>query len=192
MRMLAPAALLLLAASSAFAASPKPGDAAPSLAPEDIKGRALTVPAPGHVTLLSFASRSTAEAAGEITRAMRVEHPGLEILAFIDVSGFPGFMHGVVKGRIAERQEAALKATRAAFAKAGKTAPDDLDARIHIIPDFDAKSFETYGASDTRNQAVIVLIGADGRVKAIFAKTPSLAEVRAAVARETGGQPQRP
>ena len=191
MRMLASVALLLLATSAAFAVAPKPGDPAPPLAAEDIKGRALAVPARGHVTLLSFASRSTAEAAGELTRAMRVEHPGLEIASFIDLSSFPGFMHGVVKGQIAERHEAALKTTRAAFAKAGKTAPDDLDARIHIIPDFDAKSCKTYGASDTGNQAVIVLIGADGLVKAIFAKTPSLAEVRATVAKETGGEPPR-
>ena len=191
MRRLAPVALLLLVASSAFAAAPKPGDAAPPLEPEDIKGRALAVPAPGHVMLLSFASRSTAEAAGELTRAVRVEHPELEILSFIDVSGFPGFMHGVIEGQVAKRHEAALEATRAAFARAGKTAPDDLDARIHIIPDFDATSCKTYGASDTGNQAAIVLIGADGLVKAIFAKTPSAAELRAAVAKETGSEAPR-
>jgi hypothetical protein len=52
MGMLAPVALLL-AASSAFAAAPRLGDAAPPLAPEDVKGRALAVPAPGHVMLLA-------------------------------------------------------------------------------------------------------------------------------------------
>ena len=189
MRRFAPIVLLLLVASSVFAAAPKPGDAAPPLAPEDIKGRALAVPAPGHLMLLSFASRSTAEAAGEITRAMRVEHPELEILSFIDLSGFPGFTHGVIRGQVMERHEATLQATRAAFARAGKTAPDDLDARIHIIPDFDATGCKAYGASDTGSQAAIVLIGADGLVKAIFAKTPSPAEVRAALSRETGGEP---
>jgi len=191
MRRFAPIALLLLVASSAFAAAPKPGDAAPPLAPRDIKGRALAVPAPGHLMLLSFASRSTAEAAGKITRAVRVEHPELEILSFIDLSRFPGFTHGVIEGQIMERHEATLNATRAAFARAGKTAPDDLDARIHIIPDFDATSFKAYGASDTGNQAAIALIGADGLVKAIFARTPSLAEVRAAVEEGIGREPPR-
>jgi hypothetical protein len=188
---LAPLVLLLLGASSAFASSPKPGDAAPPLAPEDIKGRALAVPAPGHVVLLSFASPSTGEAVGEIARALRVEHPELEIFSFIDLSGYPGFMHGVARGQIAKRHAGAVEATRAAFTRAGKTAPDDLDARIHIIPDFDAKSCKAYGASSDGNQPMIVLIGANGRIKAIFAKTPSLAEVKAAVARETSTDPPR-
>jgi len=183
--------LLLLTSSSASAAGLKPGDASPPLSPEDVKGRVLAVPAPGHVMLLSFASQSTAEAAGEITRAIRVEYPALEILSFIDLSSLPGFMHEVARGRITERQEGAVKATRVAFAKAGKTAPDDLDARIHVIPDFDAKGCEAFGASDTRDQPVIVLIGTDGLVKAIFPKTPSLAEVEAAVAKETGGESPR-
>lgn len=188
--MLAPVALLLLAASSAFAAPPKPGDVAPPLAPEDIKGRALAVPAPGRVMLLSFASPSSGEAVGEIARALRVEDPELEILSFIDLSGFPGFMHGVVRRRIAKRQAGAVEATRAAFARAGKTAPDDLDARIHIVPDFDATACKAYGASDDGNQPVIVLIGADGRIKAIFAN-PALAEVKAAIANEKGTDPPR-
>jgi hypothetical protein len=188
--MLATVALLLLAASSAFAAPPQPGDLAPPLAPEDIKGRALAVPAPGHVMLLSFASPSAGEAVGEIARALRVEHPELEILSFIDLSGYPGFMHGVVRRRIATRQAGAVEVTKAAFARAGKTAPDDLDARIHIIPDFDAKSCKAYGASDDGNQPLLVLIGADGRIKASFAN-PALAEVQAAIANEKGNDPPR-
>jgi len=191
MRKLALVAWLLLAASPAVAPAPKAGDAAPPLALADIKGRALTVPAPGRVMLLSFASRSTAEAAGELTRAARVEHPELEIVAFIDLSAFPGFMHGVIRGQVADRHESALKATRAAFAKAGETAPDDLDARIHIVPDFDATSCKAYGASDTGKHAAIVVIGADGRIKASFASTPSHAELSAAVAKEIDGEPAR-
>jgi len=190
-RTLAPVAVLLLTASSAFAAALGPGDASPPLAPTDVKGRVLSVPAPGHAMLLSFASRSTAEAVGEIARAIRVEHPGLEILSFIDLSGLPGFMHEIVREQIAERQDGAVKATRAAFARAGKTAPVDLDARIHIIADFDAEGCKTFGASDAGGLPVIVLIGTDGLVKAIFRETSSLAEIESAVAKETGGEPSR-
>ena len=181
--------VLLLLHSAASAAELRPGDASPPLALEDIKGRALAVPSPGHVMLLSFASRSTAEATGEITRAIRVDYPGLEILSFIDLSGLPGFMHAIARERMAARQEGAVKATQAAFAAAGREAPDDLDARIHIIPDFDAKTCEAFGATDAGNQPMIVLIGKDGRVKAIFQQMPSLAEVEAAVANETSSKP---
>ena len=184
-------ALLVFAVTSAFAAEPRAGDAAPVLAVEDVRGRELAAPVPGHVTLLSFASTSTGEAVGEIARALRVEHPELEILSFIDVSGYPGFTRGVVRRQIEKRQAAAVEATRTAFVRAGKTPPDDLDARIHIIPDFDARYFAVYGASGDTNQPRMVLIGGDGRIRATFAKTPLLADVKAAVANETGGDPPR-
>ena len=189
MRMRALAVLLLLAAYPAFAAALEAGDAAPPLAPTDIRGRALAVPTPGRAMLLSFASPSTGEAAGEITRAIRVEHPELEILAFVDLSSFPAVARGFVRGRIEERHAAALAKTKAAFAAAGKTAPADLDARIHIVPDFDADGCKAYGASDGENQPVIVLIGANGRIESIFSKARALGDVKAAVARALGGEP---
>ena len=191
MRLPAFFALLVFAVSSAFAAEPRGGDTAPVLAVQDVRGRALVAPVPGHVTLLSFASTSTGEAVGEIARALRVEHPELEILSFIDVSGYPGFTHGLVRRQIAKRQADAVEATRAAFVRAGKTPPDDLDARIHIIPDFDGRYFASYGASGDVNQPRMVLIGADGRIRATFAKPPLLADVKAAVANEAGGDPPR-
>ena len=191
MRVLTLVALLLLVAASASVAAPGPGDTAISLAPVDIRGRALVVPAPGHVLLLSFASRSTGEAAGQLARAMRVAHPELVILSFIDLSSFPGFMRGFARRQIEKRQESALKATRAAFAEAGKPAPADLDARIHIIPDWDGKSCQTYGAIDTETQPRFVTIGADGRIGAVFAETPSLPELEAALAKALGTTPPR-
>lgn len=190
MRILPPLAVLLVVASAAFAAPPGPGDAAVPLAPEDALGRGLVVPAPGQVTLLSFASPATGEAAGEIARAIRVEHPTLEIFSFIDLSSYSRLVRGFVRREIAKRQAGAVEAARAAFAKAGKTAPPDLAARVHVIPDFDAEGCKAYGVGDTGKQPVMVLIGAEGRVEAIFA-SPSLAEVAAAVAREVVRQPPR-
>lgn len=112
----------------------------------------------------------------------------LEILSFIDLSSFPRLLRGFVRREIVKRQASAVEATRAAFARAGKTAPPDLATRVHVIPDFGAESCRAYGVGDTGKQPVMVLIGADGLVKAIFG-SPSLAEVKAAVAREVGSQP---
>jgi hypothetical protein len=164
----------------------KAGDAAPSLAPKDVKDRALQVPHAGSAMLLSFASKSNGEEAGSITRAIRVLHPDVEVLSFIDLSGFPGFMRGMVKGKILGRQDGAVKEASDAFVKAGKTPPADLDARVHIIPDFDASSCKAYGAADTGHQVEIVVIGADGTVKALFTKTPTIADVSAAVDKALG------
>jgi hypothetical protein len=186
---LAPLACLLLLAAPAAAL--EAGDAAPALAATDVRGRAFAVPARGRVTLLSFASPSTGEAAGEITRAVRVEHPELEIVSFIDLSRFPGFAREFVAGEMEQRHEDAVRKTQAAFARAGKRAPEDLDARIHIVPDFEAKSCERYGASDTGKRPLLVVVGADGRVVAVFAEAPALAGVEAAVAGALGPGPPR-
>jgi hypothetical protein len=188
-RLLAPLASLLLLAAPAAAL--EAGDAAPALAARDVRGRPVAVPAPGRVTLLSFASPSTGEAAGEITRAVRVEHPELEIVSFIDLSGFPGFAHDFVAREMEQRHEDAVRKTQAAFARAGKRAPEDLDARIHIVPDFEAKICDQYGARDPGKRPLLVVIGADGRVAAVFAEAPALAGVEAAVARALGPGPPR-
>lgn len=177
-----------LSAHAALAAAPVAGDAAPAINEHDVKGHAVTVPDTGKVMVLSFASKSTGEKAGDVTREIRVAHPDVVILSFIDLSGFPGFMRGIVKGKVSARQDDAVKEGKDAFKKAGKEAPADLDQRIHLVPDWDAGNCKKYGATDTGNQAVIAVIGADGKVKAIFDKTPSLADVQAAVEKELGAK----
>jgi hypothetical protein len=190
--LLAPvAALVLLAACPPPATALEAGDAAPALAAKDVRGRALAVPASGRVLLLSFASPADGEAVGEITRAIRVEHPELEIVSFIDLSGFPGFARGVVTREIEQRHEQAVRKTRAAFDEAGKRAPEDLDARIHIVPDFDARSCARYGAGDGGQRPVIVVVGANGRVETILAPARALSDVKAAVERALNAHPPR-
>ncbi len=178
----------LLVPPAVFAASPNPGDAAPSFSPTDVKDRTLSLPEAGHVMVLSFASKSTGESAGDLTRAIRVLHPEVRIFSFIDLSDFPGFMQVIVKSWMKARQEGAVKSARAAFIKVGRTPPDDLDSQIHIIPDFDASFCKAYGATDTEHQAHIVVVGADGKVKAVFAKTPSLDDLKAAVEKAVGAK----
>lgn len=176
------ALLALLLAFPARAGSPEPGSPAPLLSVEDVLERTLTAPIPGRVTLLSFASTSQGEAVGEVARALRVAHPELEVVSFIDVSAYPRLARGFVRREMAKRHGRAVADTRAAFVRAGKTPPADLDVRIHIIPDFEAASFARYGAAGDGNHPRLVLVGADGRIAAVFAPSPQLAEVEAAVA----------
>lgn len=169
------------AMAASAATGPAVGDAAPKLDVKDIRDRALAIPEPGRVMVLSFASKSTGEAAGDVTREIRVDYPDAPVLSFIDLSGFPGFLRGMIRKKILARQDGAVKDAKAAFTKAGKTPPTDVDALIHIIPDFDESSCKAYGAMDTGHTAKFVVIGADGRVAAVFEKTPKIDEVRAAV-----------
>lgn len=174
------AAALLLLASGALAAPLAPGERAVPFASTDALGRAFAIPIPGRVTLLSFASPSNGEAMGEIARAIRLEHPDLEIISFIDLSRYPRLAHGFVRREIARRQRRTVEATRAAFLQSGRTPPADLAERVHVIPDFGAESFATYGVGNTAERAVMVLVGADGIVKALL-DAPSLDAVQRAV-----------
>jgi hypothetical protein len=171
----------LLVASVALADGPRPGERAPPLARTDAEGRLFSIPAPGRVTLLSFASPSNGESVGEIARAIRIAHPGTEIVSFIDLSGYPRLAHGLVRREMQRRQRSAVLATQDAFRRVGKTAPPDLAERVHIIPDFEASTFASYGVGDAGTRPVMLLIGADGLVKARF-EPPSRRAVEAAVA----------
>jgi hypothetical protein len=186
MALFPPVAFLLLFASAASAEPPRPGELATRLAPTDSLGRRVPVPVPGRATLISFASPSNGEAVGAIAREIRVEHPELEVVSFIDVSSYPRLAHGWLQRAILKRQAGAVAETHAAFARAGKTAPPDLSERTFVIPDFEADAFARYDATDTDERPLMVLIGADAVVKAVF-EARSLDVVRDAVGRALSG-----
>jgi hypothetical protein len=156
---------------------------APRMSIKDHKERELAVPVPGRITVLSFASRSTADRGSERCRAVRVAHPEIEILEVMDVSSAPGFLAGKVKSKLADRHQTILADTTQAFAAAHKPVPADLDARIHIVADWSGAAFEAYGATGADDHAQIMVIDGDGGVVEFFATTPSDEALAAAVSR---------
>ena len=169
-----------LLALALLAAPPAIGEAAPKVSTADVKGRALAIP-DGRVQVLSFASKSNGEVAGDVTRAVRVRHPDVEVISFVDLSGFPGILHGMIRSKILGRQPKAVSDAADAFTKAGKTPPADLDARIHIVPDFDETPCKAYGANDTGHHYVIAVITSAGTIAAMLPGDPSVDDVDAAV-----------
>jgi hypothetical protein len=149
MALVPPIAALLLLAAAAAAGPPDPGQRARALRATDVLGREITVPIPGRLTLLAFASFSNGEAVGAISRELRVDHPEIENLSFLDLSGVPRVARGLMRQAIVMRQAGAVKETREAFVRAGKVPPTDLDERAYVIPDFEAEHFATYGVLDT-------------------------------------------
>ena len=183
------AAALLLVAPAALAAAPAVGDSAPPISVKDIKGRAVTVPLPGTVSIVSFASKATGEKGGDLTRAVRLDHPDLNFVSIVDVSGYPGILHGIVKSKLSSRHDDGVKEDAAAFTKAGKPVPAKLDEQLHLVPDWDAKACKAYGATDTGKQAAIAVIGADGKIAALFLQTPKVDDVKAAVEKALAAAP---
>lgn len=168
-----------------LAGTPAVGDAAPKLAVADVKGRAITIP-DGRVQVLSFASKSNGEVAGDVTRELRVRHPDVEVVSFVDLSGFPGILHGIIRSKILGRQPKAVRDAADAFTKAGKTPPADLDARIHIVPDFDEAPCKAYGANDTGHHYVLAVLTSAGTIAAMLPGDPTVDALDAAVTKVLG------
>lgn len=170
---------------SAAAAGSAAGAPARTLAPrmtiKDHRDREVTVPVAGQVTVLSFASRSTADRGSERARAIRVAHPEVAILEVMDLSSAPGFLAGKVKSKLAERHQKILADTQQAFTTAGRPVPADLEERIHIVPDWSAAAFKAYGATNADDEVQVAVIGRDGVVASFFDKTPTIGELDAAV-----------
>jgi len=156
---------------------------APRMAVKDHKARELELPVRGRVTVLSFASRSTADRGSERCREVRVAHPDVELVEFMNTSGVPGFVASKVKSKLADRHESIASATTKAFAAANKTPPADLDERIHIVPDWSGDAFKAYGATNTDNEVQIAVIDGGGAIVSFFTSTPTAEELNAAVAR---------
>ena len=182
MALVPPIAALLLLAAAAAAGPPDPGQRARALRATDALGREIAVPIPGRLTLLAFASYSNGEAVGAISRELRVDHPEIENLSFLDLSGVPRVARGLMRQAIVMRQAGAVEEMREAFARAGKVPPNDLDERAYVIPDFEAEHFAAYGVLDTDTRPRMLLIGPDGVVKAVF-EAHSLEAARSAVDR---------
>jgi hypothetical protein len=182
MALVPPIAALLLLAAAAAAGPPDPGQRARALRATDVRGREIAVPIPGRLTLLAFASFSNGEAVGAISRELRVDHPEIENLSFLDLSGVPRVARGLMRQAIVMRQAGAVEEMRKAFVRAGKVPPTDLHERAYVIPDFEAEHFAAYGVLDTDTRPRMMLIGADGVVKAVF-EAHSLEAARSAVDR---------
>ena len=158
---------------------------APRMSIKDHRGQALDVPVPGRITVLSFASKSTADQASARCRAVRVAHPEVEIVEIMDVSSVPGFMAGKVEGKLAERHRTIVADTRTAFADAQKAPPDDLEARIHIVADWSADAFRAYGATNADDAVQIAVIDGDGGLVSFFNATPTDVDLDEAITRAT-------
>jgi hypothetical protein len=166
---------------------------APRMTVKDHKERELELPVQGRVTVLSFASRSTADRASERCREVRVTHPDVAIIELMNASSVPGFLAGKVKGKLADRHEAILADSTQAFAAAHKSSPADLNDRIHIVADWTGAAFKAYGATNTDAEVQLAVIDSEGRIVSFFTATPSAADVAAAIVRASspGGQQLR-
>lgn len=177
-------------AATTTAASPQ-RRSAPRMSVKDHKDRDLELPVPGRVTVLSFASRQTADRGSERCREVRVAHPDIEIVELMNVSSAPSFMANKVKGKLAERHDTIVADTTRAFSAAQKAAPANLEARIHIIADWNGDAFKAYGATNTEAELQMAVIDGDGGIVEFFATTPMAADLSAAVVRaNTAGTPR--
>jgi hypothetical protein len=183
-----PGAAVKIHAAGTPATIPTHRPLAPRMSARDHKNRELELPVPGRVTVLSFASHQTADRGSERCRAVRVTHPDVEVIEVMNVSMAPAFLASKVKGKLAERHETIMADTTRAFADAHEPAPADLDARIHIIPDWTGDAFRAFGATNTDREVEIAVIDGEGGLVEFFTTTPTAAALDAAVERASASR----
>lgn len=121
-------------------------------------GRKVDLRNIGTPAILVFHGQDTADAALEVNKAVRREHPGADevfIASIIDLRSFPGMFHGMVKPEL----------EKAYFNAAGKL-PEGADPAdlVVILPDWDGAVHDTADVKNSTRQAVIVVADAQGRV----------------------------
>lgn len=112
----------------------------------------------GIPSILIFHGQDTADAALEVNKAVRREHPSADdvfIASVIDLRSFPSMFHGMV--------EPALE--KAYFNAAGKV-PEGSDPKdlVVLLPDWDGAVHDAVGVKDSTRDAALVLVDSQARI----------------------------
>ena len=138
------------------------GDPAPKLVTQDVKGRAIEAPAPGHPLLLCFVGRTTADGAAKVSGVLHPRHPDLAIVNVIDLTAIPSLLRGFAKSKVEAKHAEAVRSAADSWRAAGKAPPDDLDLQVHLVPDFTGSLLQSWGVKGATKKATLFLVGADG------------------------------
>ena len=129
-------------------------------------GREFDLSRLGVPAILVFHGQDTADAALEVNKAVRREHPGAGEILFasvIDLRSFPAMFHGMVKPAL----------EKAYFNAAGKV-PEGADPAdlVVLLPDWDGAVHEAVGVRDSTTEAAIVLVDSQARIRRIEQGAP--------------------
>lgn len=120
--------------------------------------REVHLPGIGIPAILIFHGQDTADAALDVNKAVRKEHPlagEVFIASVIDLRSFPSMFHGMVKPAL----------EKAYFNAAGKV-PDGADPAdlVVLLPDWDGAVHDAVGVIDSTRDAALVLVDARARI----------------------------
>jgi hypothetical protein len=112
----------------------------------------------GTPALLVFHGQDTADAALEINKAVRRDHPSADevfIASVIDLRSFPSMFHGMVKPAL----------EKAYYNAAGKVSegadPADL---VVLLPDWDGAVHDAVGVTDSTRDAAVILVDSEAGI----------------------------
>lgn len=116
----------------------------------------------GHVTVLSFTDQKSQELSGKAGSALGkkfMDNEKFQIATAVKVpSMFKGLAGALLKAGQAKARDSAVKK----FEKEGKTPPQGLAERIHVIFDLDGKCSKSCLSSWSDGQARLLLVDSSG------------------------------
>ena len=99
------------------------------------------------------------------TISSRYSDDELPLISMLDLRGVPNPLHGLVRNRLQHGYEEAVEEATAGMRALGRPVPRDLSAAIVLLPGWDGAVIQRFGLSGVDQQAVAVLIDADGAIR---------------------------
>lgn len=138
---------------------------APDFTLEDTRGNSVSLgDHRGRLVVLLFASQATQEASAKAASGLGkrlLDSPQVDMFTIVSV---PRMFKAMAMGLLKGAQEKALSSARRRFEKEGRTAPDDLEKRIFILPDWDGSVVKKYGFDAKAKRVHVALVAPDGTV----------------------------
>jgi hypothetical protein len=119
----------------------------------EVNFRQLGVPA-----ILVFHGQDTSDAALEVNKAVRKQHPAVDevfIASVIDLRSFPSMFRGMVQPVLEK-----------AYHNAAGRLPDEADAvdLVVLLPDWDGSVHDTAGVKGSTEQAAVIVADREARI----------------------------
>lgn len=142
-------------------------DTAPDFTLEHVLGHPVSMSDfSGRTVVVMFGGRDSAEQVKQGVQAIRESHDpdALPVLAISDLQAVPRPARILPKKQLKKAYEEAVQDLTSILEAQGKPAPDDPSTAVVMLMDWEGDAVKGFGVSGVEQEAVAVVVGADGKV----------------------------
>jgi AhpC/TSA family protein len=120
----------------------------------------------GRTVVVMFGGRDSAEQVKQGVETIRQTHDpdALPVLAISDLQAVPRPARILPKKQLKKAYEEAVQDLTSTLQEQGKSAPEDPSGAVVMLMDWEGEAVKGFGLSGVEQEAVAVVVGADGKV----------------------------